>query len=725
MMHPQPGDLVLPARPMSTRRPYRIWAFLTLLCAAVAPPAWAAGTMPAFYTELVCLIIVCALMGYLCFRIGLVPILGFLMTGVVLNALGLVQSPALVEAMAEVGVILLLFTIGIEFSIESLMRIRRLIFVGGGVQVGLTTGLVTGILVLLGVEWRASLFTGMLVALSSTAIVLKLLENRGETRSDAGNLAVGMLIFQDLAVVGMVIAIPLLGNGGDGAEGHADGQGGGMDQLLSLAGAVALVVVVLLIARKLVPKVLELLARACSPEVFLLGVIAICLGTAWVTGFAGVSVSLGAFLAGLLVSESRFGSQALGEILPLQILFSATFFVSVGLLLDVGFLMRHLPLVLLVVAGVLVLKATITIVSAKVLGYAAGPAVASGLLLAQVGEFSFVLERAGREAGLSPAGIDGAGGQTFIAASVVLMGLTPFLAQAGAALDQRLRAHAASRRPKNRDDSSPRTGSPRAVAAAGDTAMHGLADHVLILGYGRSGKWLSRQLHQADLPCLVITLSPIGAAEAEAMGVPVLRGDYTKMSLLREGGLRQARLVVIADDTLEVAERAVAIIHANLPEMVVLAKMALEGDAQAMRGHGAQFAISDEAPSHRALLAEVFSRCDRAPELAAQSALSGGMDSADGALVLTMAQRASPHCSHTDQARPVVPEAHDICPECVLSGDRWVHLRVCMTCGHVGCCDSSKNRHASRHADSAGHLLARSLEAGEDWVWCFSDETLL
>ncbi len=668
--------------------------------------------MPSFYTELVCLIIGCALMGYLCFRIGLVPILGFLMTGVVLNTSGLVENPALVEAMAEVGVILLLFTIGIEFSIESLMRIRRLIFVGGGLQVGLTTGLVTGTLMLLGVAWQASLFTGMLVALSSTAIVLKLLESRGETRSDAGNLSVGMLIFQDLAVVGMVIAIPLLGQGGD-EEAH----GGGMDRLLSLAGAVLLVVVVLLIARKLVPKVLELLARACSPEVFLLGVIAICLGTAWVTGFAGVSVSLGAFLAGLLVSESRFGSQALGEILPLQILFSATFFVSVGLLLDVGFLMRHLPLVLLVVAGVLVLKASVTFLSAKVLGYATGPAVASGLLLAQVGEFSFVLERAGREAGLSPAGIDGAGGQTFIAATVVLMALTPFLAQAGSALDQRLRARTATKRPR------PSENAPAEASAA--DSHHDLADHVLILGYGRAGSWLSRQLRQADISCLVITLSPTGAAEADAKGVPVLRGDYTKMSLLKEGGLQRARMVVIADDTLEVAERAVAMIRANLPDIPILAKMALETDAEAMRSHGVQFAVSDEAPSHRALLAEVYGHCGHAREAAEQSTLSGGKNEANAAFVLSLEQRSSPHCTHTDQARAVVPEARDICPECVVAGERWVHLRVCMTCGHVGCCDSSKNRHASRHASAAGHALARSLEPGEDWVWCFEDETLL
>ena len=204
------------------------------------------------------------------------------------------------------------------------------------------------------------------------------------------------------------------------------------------------------------PKVLEALARTCSQEIFLLGVIAICFGTAYLTGLAGVSLSLGAFLAGLLVSESRFGSQALGEILPLQILFSAAFFVSIGLLLDVGFLLQNLPLVLAVVAGMLVLKALITTGSARALGYPLGTALAAGLILAQVGEFSFVLERAGREVGLFPAGLAETGGQTFIAATVLLMGVTPFLAGLGSALGRRLEPPPRSVRPFRNQDKGQR-----------------------------------------------------------------------------------------------------------------------------------------------------------------------------------------------------------------------------------------------------------------------------
>src|SRR4030095_4334641 len=216
----------------------------------------------------------------------------------------------------------------------------------------------------------------------------------------------------------------------------------------ALTKAAAIIAVVLLVARRVMPVVLEQVARTCSPELFLLTVIAICFGTAFLTNLAGVSLSLGAFLAGLVVSESRFSQHALGEILPLQILFSATFFVSVGMLLDVGFLLRHLPLVLAAVALVLVLKAVTTATSVLALGYGGPVAAAAALTLAQVGEFSFVLDRAGRNAGLSPAGLGDSGSQAFIACTVLLMIATPHLTQLGAGLAvglrRRGRAHAAA-----------------------------------------------------------------------------------------------------------------------------------------------------------------------------------------------------------------------------------------------------------------------------------------
>ena len=358
--------------------------------------------------------------------------------------LGLVSEVETVEAAAEIGVIFLLFIIGIEFSLERLAALRTWIALGGALQVGLAVLSVMGICMAFGVGWRDGLFTGFLVSLSSTAIVLKLLGDARETTTARGRLAVALLVFQDLAVVAMVLFVPLLGVSEEGGASTGD-------LVVALLTAVGIIAAVLLVARRLLPPLLERVARTCSPEVFLLTVLAICFGTAYLTAVAGVSVSLGAFLAGLLVSESRLSSQALGEILPLQILFSAVFFVSVGMLLDVRFVVANLGVVLLGVLVVFVVKALTTWLAVTVLrrtgpGLSSGSALGTALLLAQIGEFSFVLETEGRAAGLSPAGLGEDGSQAFIAASVLLLLATPALAALGRRVEQRMEAAADARR---------------------------------------------------------------------------------------------------------------------------------------------------------------------------------------------------------------------------------------------------------------------------------------
>lgn len=257
----------------------------------------AVATLP-FLGEVVALLASSVAVAYVCQRFGIVPIVGFLLAGVLIgpNALGLVRDQELIDNAAEIGVILLLFTIGIEFSLAKLARIQRLIFGGGGLQMGLTVGAVTGGLLLLGIPWQVGVFTGFLAALSSTAIVLKLLADRGETDTPAGQTGLGILIFQDLAIIVMVLLVPVLAGQGGGTAGIA----------LALGKAVGTILLVLVFARRVMPRILERVALTCSPELFLLAVISICFGTAWATSLAGVSVSLGAFLAGLVVSESRF-----------------------------------------------------------------------------------------------------------------------------------------------------------------------------------------------------------------------------------------------------------------------------------------------------------------------------------------------------------------------------------------------------------------------------------
>ena len=389
---------------------------------AVAAAPEAHTGPPEFLLQLTLLLGVSALAAYTSFRLRLIPIIGFLLAGVLAGpgALGLIRDPELITAASEVGVMLLLFTIGIEFSLERLGRIARLIFLGGGLQVGLTIAAVTGALLAFGVGAQNAVFTGCLIALSSTAIVMRVLGERGETNARTGQVSLGILIFQDLAVVLMVLLIPMLA-----------GQGGGMGGvLLALAKAAGIIAFVLIAARRLVPPVMEVVARTCSAEIFLLTVVALCFGTASLTALAGVSLALGAFLAGLLVSESRYGAQAMGEILPLQILFSAAFFLSVGLQLDLRFLVGNLGLVLGAALLIALLKVLVTFVSVRLLGERTPTALPVAFGLAQVGEFSFVLAVSGTALGLSFAGLGERGSGVFIAATVLLMAFTPALVTA-------------------------------------------------------------------------------------------------------------------------------------------------------------------------------------------------------------------------------------------------------------------------------------------------------
>jgi CPA2 family monovalent cation:H+ antiporter-2 len=766
----------------------------------------------------VALVLAAAVIAYACFRIGLVPIVGFLVAGVVIgpHGVGLVQDQEMVDAAAEVGVMFLLFTIGIEFSLEKLGRIKRLIFGGGGLQVVSASLVMMALLVLFGVEWRAGLFTGFLVALSSTAIVLKLLADRLETNSAHGQVALGLLIFQDLAVIVMVLLVPMLAGGG--------GSAGAIGWALGKAGAI--IALVLIVARRVMPVVLEQVARTCSPELFLLSVIAICFGTAFLTNLAGVSLSLGAFLAGLVVSESRFSEHALGEILPLQILFSAAFFVSVGMLLDLGFLVTHLPLVLIAVAVVLLVKALTTGGSVLALGYPLPVAAASGLMLAQVGEFSFVLERAGRALGLTPAGLGTDGSQVFIASTVLLMVATPLLTSLGVAFGQRV-GHLEEVRVEKKTPES--------------TAYTGLENHVIVAGYGDAARRLVRVLHGSHIPYVITTLNPAGANEAEADGLPVLRGDATKLHTLQLVGVDHAKLLVIADDDPGTARRIAAVARTTNPTMRILVRTAYVAEVEALAAVGVDRVIAEELESVVQLFTDVMrtynidgaeilaneanirtagyaalrslgppseavAECTLGPDcldrrtvliregapavgqslaelnlesrfaigveavlrgrtridepnpsttvepgdelLLAGSAAAfaqaaplfrvGTLSEAESAAIEAAEEKRkvdtsqtvelhpapSAPCGHLDRINAVRPRTPG-CEECLRNGTRWVHLRICMSCGHVGCCDSSPYKHATGHWHDTQHPIMRSLEPGETWGWCFPEEVPL
>ncbi|MEQ9618558.1 MAG: cation:proton antiporter [Deltaproteobacteria bacterium] len=784
------------------------------------PEILLAGAAPPFLAEIVAIVVVSAAAAYICQRLGLVPIVGFLIAGVLIspNLSGLVTNRELIEATAEVGVILLLFTIGLEFSLEKLGKIRKLIFFGGGIQVILTSFLVMLILAVFGINWMIGIFTGFLIALSSTAIVLKILADRGETNTPSGQIGLGLLIFQDLAIIPMVLLVPVLG-----------GQAGSNQEIvIALAKAAAVIAAVLVLARRFMPKVLEIISRACSPEIFLLSVIAICFGTAYLTSLAGVSVSLGAFLAGLVVSESRFSQNAMSEILPLQTLFSATFFVSVGMLLDITFFLDNFVMIALIVFVVLLIKVLTTGVSAVSLGYKIPVAVASGLMLAQIGEFSFVLERAGREVGMFPAGMAETGSQIFIASTVILMILTPFLTQLGMKLKGRM------------GDMADEKGALEKEFQLNQDNLPDLQNHVIVAGYGKCARKLVRVLSNSGIPYIITTLSPLGANEAESQGFPVIRGDASKYHILDLAGIRYAKMLIIPDDEPSMAHRISSVAHNLNPTMLILVRTRYAEDMDDLKRAGASVVIPEELESIVQLIVSILhdyqlpleeierhietmrgdnyagldetelsgknkitcenlnedcldtrrviikpdtpiagkairdlnledygitleeikrdgEKINPAPdlffELNDQILFSGSAQSfyefssllsspdlelADSAEIQDSAVRDAPYinteefvqppsdidpakCKHADKMRAVVPSAAG-CEECIKTGDRWVHLRICMTCGHTGCCESSKNKHALGHHHETGHPIVKSLEPGEDWAWCYVDK---
>lgn len=512
-----------------------------------------AASAPPLFEELAILIVAGTLIAFVSARLGAVPVVGFLAAGAVIGpgGVGLIGDIDLVNQSADIGVMLLLFTLGIEFSLERVRRLAALVLGGGAIQVGITTGIVTAVVAAFGVEWRTAVFTGLLVSLSSTAIVLKLLSARRATTSPTGNVAVSLLVFQDLAIVAMVLVVPFLG--GEVA--------GSADVLAAVGKAIGIVVVVLIASRTVVPRLLRSVASHQSSEVFLLTVLAICFGTAYLSSLLDVSISLGAFLAGLMVSETRVAARALGEVMPLQILFSATFFVSIGMLLDLGYVLSNPALIVGLAVGVVVVKLLTTAVAAAVLRQPRAVVVSSALILAQIGEFSFVLERAGEQVGLVPAGLPG-GTDAFIAVTVLLMALSTYAMRLADAVTASL---AASGRGTTEE--------PEGGTTADPLVGHGipLSDHVVVTGYGPRASRILDAFELASVPYTIVSLDPEAEAQAKESGRSVLSGDVSRHLIAERAGLRDARMVLAVDSLPAEVEQFARIAREHNPEVVILA----------------------------------------------------------------------------------------------------------------------------------------------------------
>ena len=513
-------------------------------------------------------------------RLRVPPLVGFLVTGVLVgpHALGWVRSVHEVEVLAEVGVALLLFAIGIEFSLERMRRIQRLVFLGGGLQVAVTMALTAAAAVWLGVAWRSAVLLGMLMALSSTAIVLRLLADRAELHTPHGNTSLGVLIFQDLCVVPMMLAVPFLA-----------GTAGGASALWSVGIRTLLVFLgVILGAKYVVPFFLAQAVRTRSRELFLLTVIALCLGAAWATSEAGLSLSLGAFIAGLVISESKYSIQALGEIVPFRDALTSLFFVSIGMLLDLGTFVTQPLLVLSWVVVILALKAVVVGGVVLLLGWPPRVAVLAGLLLAQVGEFSFVLSRAATGTDLMDDGLT----QLFLASAVTTMALTPLLAL----LAPRLAAAAGRRTPGTR---------PTAEEAE---SLDALGDHVVIVGFGLNGRNLARVLRGTGIGYVVLEVNPETVAAASRHGEPIRYGDASRPEVLEHAGIARARMLVVAISDAAATRGVVDVARRLNPRMHVLVRTRFVQEVTALYDLGASEVIPEEFETSVEIFARVLHR---------------------------------------------------------------------------------------------------------------------
>ena len=480
-------------------------------------------------------------------RLRIPAIVGFFLVGAVIgpHGLALIPNAESVTVLADLGVLLLLFTIGLELSLTRVMQLGRVALQGGALQVGGTLVAVAAVATGLGVPINQAVFYGGLVALSSTAVVLKVYADRGELDTPHGRVVVSILLFQDLCVVPLMLFMPML----------ADAQAGvAVGNWVGIARSLLVVAILVAGGRVVVPWVLDRIVLLRDRELFTLCIGFFGLGAAFATASFGLSLALGAFVAGLVISESEYGLQAMSNVLPFHDVFSGIFFASVGMLLDARFLIAEPLLVVGATVGILLLKGLLS--AAVVLSLRRGlqASIASGLSLAQVGEFSFILAGVGVPLGLF-AGNDY---QLFLAVSVLTMVATPFMiARARPTADgiERLLGWSRFRVP---------------LPDEGSTVQ--LKDHTIIVGYGFSGRRLARVLDSAGLPYVVLEQNGQAVRSARREGVPIFFGDGTRREVLKRVGCERARVILFVISSTADERRGVVVARGLNPAVRIIVR---------------------------------------------------------------------------------------------------------------------------------------------------------
>ena len=465
---------------------------------------------PQFLRDAIILLLAAVVAVPLVQRLKVSPVLGYLIAGVIIgpSVLALIDDPEGVRTLAEFGVVFLLFAVGLELSLERLRVMRRYVFGLGLAQVAVTAAVIGVIAWIAGLRPDAAIVVGAGLAFSSTAIVVQMLAERSAITARFGRIAIAVLLFQDLAVVPMLALIPLLG-GGEATLGGA--------LALAAVKAAAALAVILLLGPLLLRPVFRAVAFVRNPEMFAAVTLLVVLGTAWVTGLVGLSLPLGAFLAGLMLAESEFRHQVEAEIQPFRGLLLGLFFMTVGMLVDLSLLAEFAWLALGLLLALLLGKAVILALLCRLFGFGSGLILNVGMLLAQGGEFAFVLFTLAMAAGILAPQV----GQLLLLVVALSMALTPGLAALGRLVERR-------------------AAGGQADIGAIETETGDLRNHVVIAGFGRVGRTVARLLGEAQIQYVALDLSVTTVAQARAGGLPVFYGDGARAEVLKACGTPRA-----------------------------------------------------------------------------------------------------------------------------------------------------------------------------------------
>jgi len=528
-------------------------------------------------------------------RLHVPSIVALMLAGIVAGPHGVrvVSSAEDVEMLAELGVVLLLFAVGLDFSLTAVRQIWRTILVAGVLQIVGTAALVTLLAVAVGgVSVELGVFIGLFVALSSTAIVLKGLAERNELTAPHGRLSVGILLLQDLAIVILLLLVPILSG-----KMPVSAMPVALLKALLAIGAVAGV------SRLLLPPFLRLVTSSGRRDAFPLAVVVASVGMAWLGSLVGLSMAVGAFLAGLMLAESEFSHQPYAEVRPVRDLLSGLFFISLGMLVDLRVMFEQLPMVIAAAGAIIVLKG---VVAGSALALTATPmrvAIAAAVGLSQVGEFSFILGRAGLASGLLPATL----WQVLLGASVATMVVTPMLLGLAPSLAVRISKVAENLRQRV-GGKQPDTRQTKEALAEQDGAVH--SDHVIILGFGAGGRLMARALHDLGIPYLVLELNGATVRHERAEGEHIIYGDATSPESLEAACVDRALAIVSLLSDPDATRRMVKLVRQRTPSIQIIARTRYRLEAERLLADGANIAVAEEQEASLEVLAQLLGRLD-------------------------------------------------------------------------------------------------------------------